>query len=190
MEGVLASFAQFDNDVRLDRPRAGMKTALELGRWTFLAPIGYLNVSRSFGCLRHLRRSPGSIKPARTWVKPRLPLDDTGTSRSCSTDARSSPTGRRTGQQSEVVGHRPRAGQPNTDRRYSSLTSGRLAWRGLYSVASRARDGGGYSPATHTGAQAVGRRVDSHGRARHSLHWSSNWLVFSLTERSARRSDL
>jgi DNA invertase Pin-like site-specific DNA recombinase len=43
MEGVLAAFAQFDNDVRSDRTRAGMKAALELGRWVFLAPIGYLN---------------------------------------------------------------------------------------------------------------------------------------------------
>ncbi|MBY0495700.1 MAG: recombinase family protein [Cyanobacteria bacterium] len=43
MEGVLASFAQFDNDVRSDRTRAGMRAALELGRWTFPAPIGYLN---------------------------------------------------------------------------------------------------------------------------------------------------
>jgi DNA invertase Pin-like site-specific DNA recombinase len=43
MEGVLAAFAQFDNDCRSDRTRAGMKAALELGRWTFLAPIGYLN---------------------------------------------------------------------------------------------------------------------------------------------------
>jgi hypothetical protein len=31
MEGVLAAFAQFDNDVRSDRTRAGMKAALELG---------------------------------------------------------------------------------------------------------------------------------------------------------------
>jgi DNA invertase Pin-like site-specific DNA recombinase len=38
MEGVLAAFAQFDNDVRSDRTRAGMKAALELGRWVFLAP--------------------------------------------------------------------------------------------------------------------------------------------------------
>ena len=29
MEGVLASFAQFDNDVRSDRTRAGMKAALD-----------------------------------------------------------------------------------------------------------------------------------------------------------------
>ena len=49
MEGVLAAFAQFDNDVRSDRTRAGMRAALELGRWTFLAPIGYINVPRSFG---------------------------------------------------------------------------------------------------------------------------------------------
>src|SRR5918992_3693977 len=49
MEGVLAAFAQFDNDVRSDRTRAGVKAALELGRWVFLAPIGYLNAPRSLG---------------------------------------------------------------------------------------------------------------------------------------------
>src|SRR6059036_3549827 len=49
MEGVLAAFAQFDNDVRSDRTRAGMRAALELGRWTFLAPLGYLNAHRSTG---------------------------------------------------------------------------------------------------------------------------------------------
>jgi hypothetical protein len=47
MEGVLAAFAQFDNDVRSDQTRAGMKAALELGRWVFLAPIGYLNAPRA-----------------------------------------------------------------------------------------------------------------------------------------------
>jgi site-specific DNA recombinase len=46
MEGVLAAFAQFDNDVRSDRTRAGMKAALELGRWTFPAPLGYLNAPK------------------------------------------------------------------------------------------------------------------------------------------------
>ena len=46
MEGVLAAFAQFDNDVRSDRTRAGMKAALELGRWVFLAPLGYMNAPR------------------------------------------------------------------------------------------------------------------------------------------------
>jgi DNA invertase Pin-like site-specific DNA recombinase len=46
MEGVLAAFAQFDNDCRSDRTRAGMKAALELGRWTFLAPIGYVRGQR------------------------------------------------------------------------------------------------------------------------------------------------
>jgi DNA invertase Pin-like site-specific DNA recombinase len=56
MEGVLAAFAQFDNDVRSDRTRAGMKAALELGRWVFLAPIGYLNAPRSMG--RSLMQDP------------------------------------------------------------------------------------------------------------------------------------
>ena len=49
MEGVLAAFAQFDNDCRSDRTRAGMKAALELGRWPFLAPLGYLNAPRGIG---------------------------------------------------------------------------------------------------------------------------------------------
>ena len=35
MEGVLAAFAQFDNDVRSDRTRAGMRAALELGDGPF-----------------------------------------------------------------------------------------------------------------------------------------------------------
>lgn len=49
MEGVLAAFAQFDNDVRSDRTRAGMRAALELGRWTFFAPLGYINAPRGTG---------------------------------------------------------------------------------------------------------------------------------------------
>ena len=49
MEGVLAAVAQFDNDCRSDRTRAGMKAALELGRWVFLAPLGYLNAPRAIG---------------------------------------------------------------------------------------------------------------------------------------------
>jgi DNA invertase Pin-like site-specific DNA recombinase len=43
------AFAQFDNDCRSDRTRAGMKAALELGRWVFLAPLGYLNAPRAIG---------------------------------------------------------------------------------------------------------------------------------------------
>ena len=39
MEGVLAAFAQFDNDVRSERTRAGMRAALEQGRWTFFRPL-------------------------------------------------------------------------------------------------------------------------------------------------------
>jgi len=49
MEGVLAAFAQFDNDVRSERTRAGMRAALELGRWTFPAPLGYLNAAKWSG---------------------------------------------------------------------------------------------------------------------------------------------
>src|SRR6266513_4757859 len=49
MEGVLAAFAQFDNDVRSERTRAGMRAALELGRWTFVPPLGYLNAPKWAG---------------------------------------------------------------------------------------------------------------------------------------------
>ena len=49
MEGVLAAFAQFDNDVRSERMRGGMRAALELGRWPFLAPLGYLNARGAAG---------------------------------------------------------------------------------------------------------------------------------------------
>jgi DNA invertase Pin-like site-specific DNA recombinase len=49
MEGVLAAFAQFDNDVRSERTRAGMRAALEQGRWTFVPPLGYLNAPKWAG---------------------------------------------------------------------------------------------------------------------------------------------
>lgn len=44
MEHVLASFAQFDNDVRSERCKAGMKARAKDGCWVVNAPIGYKNV--------------------------------------------------------------------------------------------------------------------------------------------------
>jgi DNA invertase Pin-like site-specific DNA recombinase len=60
VDGVLASVAQFDNDVRSDQTRAGMVAALKMGRWTFLAPIGYLNAPRWAGqsLIHDLERAP------------------------------------------------------------------------------------------------------------------------------------
>ena len=49
MESILASFAQFDNDVRADRTKDGMKAAHLAGKWTFKAPLGYLNGDRKPG---------------------------------------------------------------------------------------------------------------------------------------------
>jgi site-specific DNA recombinase len=46
MEGILASMAQFDNDVRSERVTAGMKAAVERGRWVWPAPLGYRNGPR------------------------------------------------------------------------------------------------------------------------------------------------
>ncbi len=45
VETLLAAVAQFDNDVRAERTAVGMKAALARGRWTFLAPLGYVNSS-------------------------------------------------------------------------------------------------------------------------------------------------
>jgi DNA invertase Pin-like site-specific DNA recombinase len=58
MEGVLAAFARFDNDVRSERIRAGMRAALEQGRRTFVPPLGYLNAPKWSGKARF---------PTRTW---------------------------------------------------------------------------------------------------------------------------
>ncbi|PYJ98013.1 MAG: hypothetical protein DME23_13160, partial [Verrucomicrobia bacterium] len=43
MESIMAAVAQLDNDVRAERTIAGMKAALQAGKWTFKAPLGYLN---------------------------------------------------------------------------------------------------------------------------------------------------
>ena len=42
MESLFSSVAQFDNDMKAERTRAGMRAAQDRGRWTFQAPIGYL----------------------------------------------------------------------------------------------------------------------------------------------------
>ncbi len=43
MENILASFAQFDNDVRGERARNGLRAASMEGGWVSQAPTGYLN---------------------------------------------------------------------------------------------------------------------------------------------------
>ena len=64
------AFAQFDNDVRSERTRAGMRAALELGRWTFPAPLGYLNAPKwSSTSLVHdpERGATRASRRSRTW---------------------------------------------------------------------------------------------------------------------------
>ena len=43
LESIMAAVAQLDNDVRAERTVAGMKAAIQAGKWTFKAPLGYLN---------------------------------------------------------------------------------------------------------------------------------------------------
>ncbi|WP_413933494.1 recombinase family protein [Nitrospira sp. BLG_1] len=49
METMISAIAQYENDVKAERTKAGMKAAKECGRWTFQAPIGYLNASDPMG---------------------------------------------------------------------------------------------------------------------------------------------
>lgn len=49
MEGICAAMAQFDNDLKSDRTKVGMRAALDRGRWVWQAPIGYRNGSRVLG---------------------------------------------------------------------------------------------------------------------------------------------
>ena len=43
MERILSTLPQLDNELRAERSVAGMKTRLEEGRWTFKAPLGFVN---------------------------------------------------------------------------------------------------------------------------------------------------
>jgi DNA invertase Pin-like site-specific DNA recombinase len=43
-ESVLASVAQFDNEIRAERSKGGMVQAVTEGRWVWMAPCGYRNV--------------------------------------------------------------------------------------------------------------------------------------------------
>jgi site-specific DNA recombinase len=47
MEGVLSAFAQFENMQKAERTKAGMRAALQLGRWTFKAPLGYVKTAHA-----------------------------------------------------------------------------------------------------------------------------------------------
>ncbi len=47
MENILASFAQFDNEVRTERTVNGMRAKLEQGYWTWRPPLGYIRDASS-----------------------------------------------------------------------------------------------------------------------------------------------
>ena len=42
MGNILAASAQFENDQKAQRTKAGMRAALQLGRWIWKAPVGYV----------------------------------------------------------------------------------------------------------------------------------------------------
>lgn len=43
-ETILASVAQFDNEIRAERSKGGMIDAVSQGRWVWKAPVGYRNI--------------------------------------------------------------------------------------------------------------------------------------------------
>jgi len=45
MQNIYGAFNQFDNDRKAERTRLGMQRAVNMGRFPFKAPLGYLNVS-------------------------------------------------------------------------------------------------------------------------------------------------
>jgi len=47
MKNIIASFAQFENDVKSERTISGMRQAVKEGRWCWCAPLGY-RFSREF----------------------------------------------------------------------------------------------------------------------------------------------
>ena len=67
METILSAVAQFDNDVRSDRTKAGMKAALERGRWTWQSPLGYRRPPPGNG-------SPSLVPELGARAEPALPL--------------------------------------------------------------------------------------------------------------------
>src|SRR5262249_23617691 len=52
METIFSAVAQLDNDVKAERTRTGMKAALELGRWTWQPPFGYVRGERGGPSMR------------------------------------------------------------------------------------------------------------------------------------------
>jgi site-specific DNA recombinase len=48
-ETVMAAVAELDNNMRSDRTVAGMKMAIEKGRWPFMVPVGYRRVRNEHG---------------------------------------------------------------------------------------------------------------------------------------------
>jgi site-specific DNA recombinase len=49
MEAILAGMAQFDNDLRADRTKVGMRAGVSHGRWVWKAPLGYRNGNTRVG---------------------------------------------------------------------------------------------------------------------------------------------
>ncbi|MFB3778482.1 MAG: recombinase family protein [Bryobacteraceae bacterium] len=53
-ETMMSAWAQFDNEVKAERTKAGMEAAARAGKWPFRAPIGYVNLPVGKGKITNL----------------------------------------------------------------------------------------------------------------------------------------
>ena len=75
-ENMLAAIAQFDNDQKAERTKAGMRAALGRGRWTWQAPLGYRNGNVKTGepsLVPDVERAPLMLAPSRWWRRATTP---------------------------------------------------------------------------------------------------------------------
>ena len=49
VRGITSIVAEYENNVKAERTKLGMQRAAEMGRWPFVAPLGYRNVSNRHG---------------------------------------------------------------------------------------------------------------------------------------------
>jgi site-specific DNA recombinase len=108
-ENMLAAIGQFDNDQKAARTKAGMRAALDRGRWTWYAPLGYRN---------------GNVKAGEPSLVPdvqRAPMITRGfemmTSGNTMTEALKAVT---------ALGLRTRKGRPPTPQTFATLLKNRI----------------------------------------------------------------
>lgn len=69
LEGVLASFAEFDNNVRASRSKSGMVEKVKRGEWVWQAPLGYKRLSAGMNLVPDEEYAPYIQMAFEEWSK-------------------------------------------------------------------------------------------------------------------------